>query len=171
MLTRISIVALLCGLLLWLSSAFILGRGCVIAIDLSTFKLQSSVEYVAPYPTLTIWRSVPTEYDNSLLELLSTRYANATTSSGLTEIARFNTMWRDGHSWAYTVLVRDRDDWTAWTKENRQLADHAWPRFFRFLDEGDAYRAGTVMWYARESTTVVELEIALANDPEMQHQP
>ena len=78
-------------------------------------------------------------------------------------------MWRDGHSWAYNVLVRDRDVWTAWTKENRKLADYAWPRFFHFLDEGDADRAVTVLWYVRESTTVNELEIALANDPELQN--
>ena len=166
---RTFIVVLLCGLLLWLASAFILGRGCVIAVDLSTFKLQSSVECVLPYSMFTIYRSTPTECDNSLLELLFKRHAKTTTTSGSIEIARFNAMWRDGHSSAYTVLVRDRAAWFAWTKENRQLADYAWPRFFRFLDEGDSERAVTVLWYARESTTVEELEIALANEPELQH--
>ena len=165
---RTLIIVCLSGLVLWLSSSFVVGRGCVIVVNLTAYEQQNAVEYVVPNTTITIWRCAPTKIDNPLLDLLSNQYAETTETSGPTEIAKFNAMWRDGHSMAYYPLVRDRDKWIDWTTDNRELADFAWPRFLRYLDVGDTSRAQMVLWYARESTTVSELETALATDPEMQ---
>lgn len=168
MLRRTLILVILSGLLLWLASSFVVGRGCVIIVDLTEYEQKNAVEYVVPNTKITIWRCALTAVDNPLLDLLASQYAGTNETSGVTEIGRFNALWRDGHSMAYYPLVRDREKWIKWTTDNRELADFAWPRFLVYLDTGDTTRAQMVLSYAQESVTVAELEAALATDPEMQ---
>lgn len=165
---RTLIIVLLSAVLLWLASSFVVGRGCIIVIDLTNYHQQNIVEYVVPNTTITIWRCAPSQVDNPLLDLLFNQYADTADASGPTEIAKFNAMWKDGYSMAYYPLVRDRNKWIDWTTDNRELADFAWPRFLEYLDTGDTSRAHMVLWYARQSTTVADLEAAIASDPEMQ---
>ena len=165
---RSLIIVLFSGLLFWAASSFFVGRGCQIVVDLAEYEQQNIVEFVVPNTTITIWRCEPTRVDNPLLELLSNQYGSLIDASGRAEIAKFNTMWRDGHSMVYYPLVRDRDKWIEWTTANRDLADFVWPRFLSYLDAGDTSRAYMILWYAEHSRTVPELEAAIKTDPEMQ---
>ena len=152
----------------FVASAFIAGRGCSITVDLRSFTQYNTVEYVLPNTEITIWRRAPTPVANPLLDMLSKRYGEFSESTGTIEIAKFNSMWRDGFTMVYHPLVRDRKQWIDWTSDNPILADYAWPRFLAYLNCGDTSRANMVLWYARQFATVPEIESAIASDPEMQ---
>ena len=164
---RSYIIAAAACLALWIVSSFFVGRGCVVTVNLDEFTQHNAVEYVIPNTDIAIWRRDAAHVDNPLLDLLRDRYATNIDASGTIEIARFNAMWKDGHSIAYYPLVRERDRWINWTVDNPVVADYSWPRFLRYLDSNDPSRANMVLWYASQFDSIAEIEDAIARDPEM----
>ncbi|TWU20042.1 hypothetical protein Poly21_22220 [Allorhodopirellula heiligendammensis] len=151
----------------YVASSFVVGQGCIVTIDLSRCRQTNTVEYVLPGTSLAIWRSNPHAIENPLLDLLADRYGEANAISSRVEIARFNAQWRDGHTMAYYPLVRNRDEWVGWTNDNANLADYIWPRFLRYLADGDTSRAYMLLWHAKQYETVPQIQDAIDADPDM----
>lgn len=154
----------------WIASSFWIGRGGRVQLDRNTFSLHLQREYVLPGSDLTVWRSGDEQLANQLLDRLrADGYVNITHPSddAPVTIARFNGLWRDGHTMLYREIVRDRVQWNQWTDANPELARVVWPRVAAEVREGQIGVAANTLFHAKSSQDVAAFERSIAADPDL----